>query len=615
MIENLKLVIWDLDETFWKGTLSEEEVCVPEKHLELVRHMTDCGIVNSICSKNNLEDAENELKKNGIWDYFVFTSIDWTPKGERIKNLISDMALRAVNVLFIDDNEGNLHEALYYNKGLQVLNAADIEELVEYVEGCEAKDLEHARLKQYRVLEKKREERKHSSSNEEFLAGSDIQVYIDSSCKNIQRIAELVARSNQLNYTKLRMSENEIAALVSDSDNKSGAIYVKDRFGDYGMVGFYCVNIETNKAIHYLFSCRTLGMGIEQWVYQKLGYPKIDIMLPVTAELKNEEIVTWINEVQDFNSYEAYGKASDKEKKICKKQDYRKKCRILLKGPCDMFALQPFLGGVDISTEFNHVNDEGITISSHNHTCHIKESVTLQKEVVTEILNDCPFLDESAFETELFTDKYEIAFLSILTDCLQGVYRHREKGWLINIGSVNLPITDEQLIKGYEDGLNGYMPPVGFSNRFSEKYEFIGMLSPDDIVSNIEFIRNHMNKSTLLVLMLGSEISYEMDKPDMKGAEQRHKIVNDAIRRRFEGSSGVKLISFTKHIRGQESFLDSTDHLTKETFHDIAQDMTEIINSYRGDSRAIVKKAGSPGYIFAKGVRKFTKIIGKNNYQ
>lgn len=47
----IKLIIWDLDETLWKGTLSEESVVLPDEHKNLIIKLTDIGIVNSICSK------------------------------------------------------------------------------------------------------------------------------------------------------------------------------------------------------------------------------------------------------------------------------------------------------------------------------------------------------------------------------------------------------------------------------------------------------------------------------------------------------------------------------------------------------------------------------------
>ena len=51
-LKTIKLVIWDLDETFWKGTLSEGSVVVPDENAQLVKDLTDCGIINSISSKN-----------------------------------------------------------------------------------------------------------------------------------------------------------------------------------------------------------------------------------------------------------------------------------------------------------------------------------------------------------------------------------------------------------------------------------------------------------------------------------------------------------------------------------------------------------------------------------
>ena len=42
--DKLKLVIWDLDETFWKGTFSEGDVTIPNKNRELIKDLTDMSI-------------------------------------------------------------------------------------------------------------------------------------------------------------------------------------------------------------------------------------------------------------------------------------------------------------------------------------------------------------------------------------------------------------------------------------------------------------------------------------------------------------------------------------------------------------------------------------------
>lgn len=79
---NIKLVIWDLDETFWLGTLDDGvSLEITPINIELVKKLTDYGIVNAVCSKNDKTKAEKVLADNSILDYFVFNSIDWTPKG------------------------------------------------------------------------------------------------------------------------------------------------------------------------------------------------------------------------------------------------------------------------------------------------------------------------------------------------------------------------------------------------------------------------------------------------------------------------------------------------------------------------------------------------------
>ena len=99
-IGKIKLVIWDLDETFWKGTIDDGDIPeIPEEHISLVKALTDHGIVNSICSKNDKDKVKAILTEKGIWDLFVFPSIDWSAKGNRIKGMLNEMGLRAVSVV------------------------------------------------------------------------------------------------------------------------------------------------------------------------------------------------------------------------------------------------------------------------------------------------------------------------------------------------------------------------------------------------------------------------------------------------------------------------------------------------------------------------------------
>ena len=110
--EAVRLVIWDLDDTFWQGTLSEGAVIHNARNAAIVEALNQRGIVNAICSKNNHAPVEAALREQGLWDKFVFPKIAFAPKGAMVAEIIKDAQLRAPTVMFIDDNVTNLNEAV-----------------------------------------------------------------------------------------------------------------------------------------------------------------------------------------------------------------------------------------------------------------------------------------------------------------------------------------------------------------------------------------------------------------------------------------------------------------------------------------------------------------------
>ena len=290
----IKLVIWDLDNTFWKGIISETAIEPIDSHLQLVKDLVDCGIVNSICSKNNFEICDTKLIELQIREYFVFPSIDWSPKGLRVKDLIKSMSLRAENVLFIDDDLTNLAEVQYYSPSIMVAEPSIIGALIKYVSTLDKTDLQHKRLNQYKLLEKKYVEQQKFNSNEEFLFASRINVSIKHDCINqFDRIHDLLLRSNQLNFTKIRPSKEDLLRTLQDDNIQSGYVEVKDKFGDYGIVGFF--SLTDYSLLHFTFSCRTIGLGVENFVYAALNWPELTIVGDVVNTVDKNPAPKWIN--------------------------------------------------------------------------------------------------------------------------------------------------------------------------------------------------------------------------------------------------------------------------------------------------------------------------------
>lgn len=162
----IKLIIWDLDETFWNGTISEQKVAPVKQACDLVLLSSKKGIVNSICSKNDEKPCIDKLKEWGLDKYFVFNSINWEPKGQRIKDTVESMNLRPCNVLFIDDNKLNLEEAKFFCPDILTMLPDKIGELYAAVSMLDKNDEKLSRLESYKVLEKKNKIKKSIGSNE-----------------------------------------------------------------------------------------------------------------------------------------------------------------------------------------------------------------------------------------------------------------------------------------------------------------------------------------------------------------------------------------------------------------------------------------------------------------
>lgn len=282
----IKLVIWDLDDTLWRGTLADgDDVALFEHRAALVRAFNARGVVNSICSKNDHAIAQAKLEALGLWDQFVFAHIAFTPKAEAVQAIIADMQLRPANVLFVDDHALNLQAAKHLLPELHILDAtaSDADAILDAVLAAQPAAA-RSRLAEYRQLEAKAADRQASGgSNEAFLRQCDIKAcapFLMDNLDFVERIAELVNRSNQLNYTGSRVELGALTETIVDVVRyDSWSIFAWDRYGDYGLIGFVQVDRKAKKLVHFAFSCRIMHMGLEQYALAKVfaKWPNCDI--------------------------------------------------------------------------------------------------------------------------------------------------------------------------------------------------------------------------------------------------------------------------------------------------------------------------------------------------
>lgn len=575
-LSSIKLIIWDLDDTLWNGTLSEGEISLDPNTIELIKNITDAGVINSICSKNTEADVIQKLREYDIEDLFVFKSINWENKGHRVKQIITNMSLRSPNVLFIDDNISNLQEVSYYNKNIIVADPNIVPDLVRYFSNCKKKDLAHKRLNQYKVLENKRAESLNFSSNEDFLHSCNITLQIHTDCQNeIERLHELVLRSNQLNFTKKRPQIDEFRTTIDSC--RCGYVTVQDRFGDYGIVGFYAINCD-NELEHFLFSCRTIGQGVEQYVYWKLNFPNLNIIGEVATQLNTFFKPDWITETTKKATYISAEKISNKEVTP----------KYLFKGPCDMSSMIGYLQlGNNVLTEFTFNDEHGHSIENHNHSAHIYALKTFTEKQFSTLIDECFFLDMPNFESNIFNYNYSTIFLSTLIEGNYGLYRRRDSGDIVAYGHYDYPLTDPNFWDKY---VSQSIPTYNYSitredlEKFSQKYEYIGRTTPSRYIEFLNFLLANTSERTNICLILGSEIAYNNERESTYyDRADFHKKFNDAIKDYAATQHRIKYINLTQYIKSQADFTNNINHFTPNVYFNFSKDILRIIKE-QGES-------------------------------
>jgi FkbH-like protein len=79
--KSIKCVVWDLDNTLWHGTLFEDENVYLRDHVvEIIKGLDNRGILQSIASKNEYDQAMKKVQEFGLDEYFLYPQINWNSK-------------------------------------------------------------------------------------------------------------------------------------------------------------------------------------------------------------------------------------------------------------------------------------------------------------------------------------------------------------------------------------------------------------------------------------------------------------------------------------------------------------------------------------------------------
>jgi len=288
-----KLIILDLDNTLWKGTLAEDTLngisidksdpigVVYRSVQKIFLQLKEQGFLLSICSKNNEELALQALfnsrnclfKENDIVSY----KINWKTKSENIQEICEELNLSFYETIFVDDNDYECDEVTRNCLGISIFKVPKniykypymiTSNKLFYLGTTTEEDKIRTNLYkkdiQRKVIYSKFE--KQGDSKKEWVDSLNLKLHIELiSSKNIQipRIIQLFNRTNQFNLSNSKYNISTFNNILKDRVYYSGQ--TTDRIGSEGLISVIGFKFESYITVYdFILSCRVFGRYIEE---------------------------------------------------------------------------------------------------------------------------------------------------------------------------------------------------------------------------------------------------------------------------------------------------------------------------------------------------------------
>ena len=281
-LDQVKVVIFDLDNTLWRGQLVEDYqpgMEWPHAHgwplgiWEAVHHLRRRGIMTTLASKNDHDivvskwgDAVDPPFVN--FEDFIVPQINWQPKAENIKIILEALSLTPKSALFVDDNPVEREAVKDALPGIRTIGSNPFltRRILLWSPEMQIASLTEESKRREEMLQSQiqRELQRSSLSHGDFLAKLVTSLSIweldDAAHRTSSRVFELVNKTNQFNTTGRRWGLPDYQAFWREG-GRVFAFSVSDRFTDYGTVGV--IFISKSEIVQYIMSCRVLGMEVE----------------------------------------------------------------------------------------------------------------------------------------------------------------------------------------------------------------------------------------------------------------------------------------------------------------------------------------------------------------
>jgi FkbH-like protein len=280
-----KVIVTDLDQTFWAGVAAEDGADVVHADVEgmgfkhfiyqaLLARLTDLGAVLVAVSRNDAAVVEAVFaggRMHVARERFATVLASYHPKSAQIVEVASRLNLGLDAFVFVDDNPVELEEVRCALPAVTLLQfplhpsgIADLAAELHRLFGTDTVTAEdRRRTGRYQVMLAEAQVREAAPQDlSEYLRGLEMRLIIaDKRAGDRQRAVQLLNKTNQFNLNGVRWSMEEVDDVLA----QGGALWtgrLVDRSGDHGEI-LVCLSDALGTVRAFVMSCRVFQRRVE----------------------------------------------------------------------------------------------------------------------------------------------------------------------------------------------------------------------------------------------------------------------------------------------------------------------------------------------------------------
>lgn len=351
-----KAIIFDCDNTLWKGVLGEvglDKIDMSgtshqgrfyNKIQQIAVFLSNRGVIVGLCSKNNEIDVSEVLMNHPDIilneKHITIKKINWLDKVANLKSIASELNIGLDSIVFVDDSSFEIN--LIKEQLPEIITCQVPSTIYEYPnkllrfvykyfnlsdKGDDSRKTELYKRQFVREIERNKYE-----NIEEYLSSLNISLTIyEDENQLIPRIAQLTQKTNQFNLTTRRYTENQILNFMNAKEVHVFAVSVKDKFGDSGLTAVWIIreNMQNTKEAvidTFLMSCRIIGRNIEFMIIDYIiNWLKNNHFLSISTEFLPTKKNGQVEHFYDKLGFSLLSNNSESKQYSIKLSDYVKK--------------------------------------------------------------------------------------------------------------------------------------------------------------------------------------------------------------------------------------------------------------------------------------------------